>query len=42
MLEPGAMESWWAKFPPLEIGARAVDITIPPAPRFEMVPVSTF
>jgi hypothetical protein len=42
MLEPGAMESWWAKFPPLEIGARVADITIPPAPRFEMVPVSTF
>ena len=42
MLEPGAMESWWAKFPPLENGARAIDITIPPAPRFEMVPVSTF
>lgn len=42
MIAPGAMESWWAKFPPLATGAKALDIRIPPARRFEAIPVSDF
>lgn len=41
-LAPGAMESWWAKFPPLERGAKTLDIRIPPAPRFEAIAASDF
>jgi hypothetical protein len=39
-LEPGSMESWWAKFPPLPPDAASFDVVVPPAPRFEAVPVS--
>jgi hypothetical protein len=39
-VEPGSMESWWAKFPPLPPDARSFDVVIPPAPRFKAVPVS--
>ena len=39
-LEPGSMESWWAKFPPLPPDAESFDLVVPPAPRFEAVPVS--
>jgi hypothetical protein len=39
-LEPGSMESWWAKFPPLPPDAESFDVVVPPAPRFEAVPVS--
>lgn len=39
-LPPGAMESWWAKFPPLAPGATTFDVVIPPAPRFEDVSVA--
>jgi hypothetical protein len=42
VIAPGAMESWWAKFPPLATGAKALDIRIPPARRFEAIPVSDF
>ena len=42
VLAPGAMESWWAKFPPLEGGAKTLDIRIPPAPRFEAIAASDF
>lgn len=41
-LAPGAMESWWARFPPRKKGAHAIDIRIPPAPRFEAISVSDF
>ena len=41
-LAPGAMESWWARFPPRKKGADAIDIRIPPAPRFEAISVSDF
>jgi hypothetical protein len=40
VLAPRAMESWWAKFPPLTAGAKAFDVVLPPAPRFETVSVS--
>lgn len=42
VLAPGAMQSWWAKFPPLERGATTLDIRIPPAPRFEAISSSDF
>jgi hypothetical protein len=42
VLAPGSMESWWAKFPPLERGAKSLDISIPPAPRFESIAASDF
>jgi hypothetical protein len=42
VLAPGAMESWWAKFPPLERGAKTLDIRIPPAPHFEAIAASDF
>ena len=38
-LRPGAMESWWARFPPLPAGATSFDVMIPPAPRFEGISV---
>jgi len=37
VLAPGAMESWWARFPPLERGAKFLEITIPPASPFEAI-----
>ncbi|HET6363119.1 MAG TPA: hypothetical protein VFH11_13845 [Gemmatimonadota bacterium] len=40
-LEPGAMESWWADFPPLPSKAVSFDVVIPPAPPFEGVSVSS-
>jgi hypothetical protein len=42
VLAPGAMESWWAKFAPLERGATTLDIRIPPAPHFEAIAASDF
>jgi hypothetical protein len=39
-LAPGSMESWWAKFPPLPPDAESFDVVVPPAPRFEAVPIS--
>lgn len=39
-LAPGSMESWWAKFPPLPPDAESFDVIVPPAPRFDSVPVS--
>ena len=39
-LEPGSMESWWARFPPLPPDAESFDVVVPPAPRFEAVPVN--
>jgi hypothetical protein len=36
-IQPGSMESWWAKFPPLPPDAGAFDVVIPPAPPFEAV-----
>ena len=42
VLAPGAMESWWAKFPPLERGAKVLDITIPPAPPFDAIAATDF
>lgn len=39
-LEPGSMESWWAKFPPVPPDAASFDVVVPPAPRFEAVPLS--
>ena len=40
VLGPGSMESWWAKFPALPPEAESFDVVVPPAPRFEAVPVS--
>lgn len=42
VLDPGAMESWWAKFPPLERGAKILEITIPPASPFEAIAATDF
>jgi hypothetical protein len=42
VLAPGAMESWWAKFPPLERGAKILEITIPPASPFEAIAAADF
>lgn len=39
-LDPGEMESWWARFPPLPSQVVSFDIAIPPVPRFEGVSVS--
>jgi hypothetical protein len=40
-LDPGEMESWWARFPPLPSQAVSFDIVIPRLPRFEGVHVSS-
>lgn len=41
MLRPGAMESWWARFPPLPLDARAFHVVIPPVSPFLSVSVET-
>jgi len=38
-IEPGSMESWWAKFPALPPDTESFDVVIPPAPAFEAVSV---
>ncbi len=36
-LEPGEMETWWAKFPAPPAGTRSIDLEIPPAAIFRDV-----
>lgn len=36
-LEPGEMETWWAKFPAPPAGTRRIDLEIPPAATFRDV-----
>jgi hypothetical protein len=36
-LEPGEMETWWAKFPAPPAGTRWIDLEIPPAVTFRQV-----
>jgi len=38
-LEPGEMESWWAKFPAPPAGTRRIDLDIPPAVTFRDVQI---
>ena len=40
-LDPGEMESWWARFHPLPAQAMSFDIVIPPVPRFQGILVSS-
>jgi hypothetical protein len=39
ILRPGAMESWWARFPALPLDARAFHVVIPPVSPFLSVSV---
>ena len=39
-LEPGKMETWWAKFPAPPAGTRWIDLDIPPAVTFRDVLVA--